>query len=186
MAWLLARAAVGRSLLPLVMHTSSAHMFGPLSTCPNAVAPHAFLLSLPSHPFPLPLQDAFTAMTWVNLTANANGKVAGFVDWGWAVGACHKSSCDGLNLPDQAIFATMYEKAGDWDTAWDPDVMFVRSDDWFKTIKQKVRVVGSDAQLTVGKSFSESEAWTPWQMLPGRAAESAAGCGFPGHGPNHD
>jgi hypothetical protein len=87
------------------------------------------------------LQDAFTGMNWVNLTANADGKVAGFVDWGWAIGACSKSSCDGLNLPEQAIFATMYEHAGDWDTAWDPDVHFVRSDDWFKTIKQKVRVV---------------------------------------------
>lgn len=85
------------------------------------------------------LQDAFTGMNWVNLTANANGKVAGFVDWGWAIGACSKSNCDGLNLPEQAIFATMYEHAGDWDTAWDPDVHFVRSDDWFKTIKQKVR-----------------------------------------------
>jgi len=84
-------------------------------------------------------QDAFTSMTWVNLTANANGKVAGFVDWGWAIGSCSKSNCDGLNLSDQAIFATMYEHAGDWDTAWDPDVHFVRSDDWFKTIKQKVR-----------------------------------------------
>lgn len=77
-------------------------------------------------------------MTWVNLTANAKGKVAGFVDWGWAIGGCHKSSCEGMNLPDQAIFATMYEHAGDWDTAWDPDVHFVRSDDWFKSIKQKV------------------------------------------------
>lgn len=77
-------------------------------------------------------------MNWLNLTANAAGKVAGFVDWGWAMGSCSKSSCDGLNLPDKAIFATMYEHAGDWDTAWDPDVHFVRSDDWFKTIHQKV------------------------------------------------
>lgn len=83
-------------------------------------------------------EDAFTGMTWVNLTANAKGKVAGFVDWGWAISGCHKSSCEGMNLPDQAIFATMYEHAGDWDTAWDPDVHFVRSDDWFKSIKQKV------------------------------------------------
>jgi hypothetical protein len=91
---------------------------------------------------PRAVQDAFISMTWVNLTANSNGKVAGFVDWGWAVGSCIKSSCDGLNLPDEAIFATMYEHAGDWDTAWDPDVHFVRSDDWFKTIKQKVGAWG--------------------------------------------
>jgi hypothetical protein len=77
-------------------------------------------------------------MNWLNLTANAAGKVAGFVDWGWAIGSCSKSSCDRLNLPEKTIFATMYEHAGDWDTAWDPDVHFVRSDDWFKTIHQKV------------------------------------------------
>lgn len=85
-------------------------------------------------------------MTWVNLTANAAGKVAGFVDWGWGLGACVKTSCDGLNLPDATIYATMYEHAGDWDMAWDPDVHFVRSDDFFKTIKYKVWVNGSSAQ----------------------------------------
>jgi hypothetical protein len=43
-------------------------------------------------------------MTWVNLTANAKCKVAGFVDWGWAIAGCHKSSCEGMNLPDQVCF----------------------------------------------------------------------------------
>lgn len=32
---------------------------------------------------------------------------------------------------------TMYEHAGDWDMAWDPDIHFVRSDDFFKTIGNK-------------------------------------------------
>jgi hypothetical protein len=99
-----------------------------------------------------PPQDAFTSMSWVNLTANAAGKLAGFVDWGWAVGGCTKAaaaaaaagsppppSCASLGLPDEALFATAYEKQGDWDTAWDPDVHFVRSDTWFKSIEQKAR-----------------------------------------------
>lgn len=97
-------------------------------------------------PLPLTLppppcsQNAFTDHTWINLTANAAGKVAGFVDWGWGVQACSKNggSCAGLGVPDEAIFATMYAHAGDWDVAWDPDVHFVRSDDWFKSMKQKV------------------------------------------------
>lgn len=88
------------------------------------------------------LQDAFTDMKWVNLTANTAGKVAGFVDWGWGLSACVKSSCEGLNVPESTIYATMYEHAGDWDMAWDPDVHFVRSDDFFKTMVFKVSPAG--------------------------------------------
>jgi hypothetical protein len=99
--------------------------------------------------FPGP-QNAFTDHTWINLTANAAGKVAGFVDWGWGISACNKTSCDGLGLVDETVFGTMYEHAGDWDTAWDPDVHFVRSDDWFKTIKKKVRGCGGAVPVDLG------------------------------------
>lgn len=103
----------------------------------------------------LTLQNAFTDHTWTNLTANAAGKIAGFVDWGWGISACNKTSCDSLGLVDESVFGTMYEHAGDWDTAWDPDVHFVRSDDWFKTIKKKVR--RSVALLVVARVWSAQQ-----------------------------
>lgn len=43
-----------------------------------------------------------------------------------------------VQLPEASIFATMYEHAGDWDMAWDPDVHFVRSNDFFKSLAKKV------------------------------------------------
>ena len=102
-------------------------------------------------------QDAYGALTWTNLTANApSGQVAGFVDFDWAQRACIKGgggACAALSIPDQAIFATLYAHAGDWDVAWDPDVHFARSDDLFKSFKARVacgnqfEVVGRELYL---------------------------------------
>eukprot|EP00879_Flechtneria_rotunda_P009745 GHRR01010194.1.p1 GENE.GHRR01010194.1~~GHRR01010194.1.p1 ORF type:complete len:606 (+),score=150.47 GHRR01010194.1:219-2036(+) len=117
-------------------------------------------------------QNAFTDLTWQNLTANAAGKIAGFVDWGWAMSACMKSSCEGLGLPDTAIFATMYEKPGDWDKPWDPDVHFVRSEDWFKTIKQKIpcgnqfEQLGRQLYLAVSNSCPQDMSGKPRTVDP--------------------
>lgn len=63
------------------------------------------------------------------------------MDFDWGVEACGKSgqaACDALGIGVDTIFATMFEKPGDWDTSWDPDVHFVRSDDYFRTTKSKV------------------------------------------------
>lgn len=87
-------------------------------------------------------QTAFTDLKWENLTAASGGKIAGFVDFDWGVEACAKTgrgACEALGISDNTIFATMFEKAGDWDSSWDPDVHFVRSDDLFKTVRSKVR-----------------------------------------------
>lgn len=84
------------------------------------------------------MQNAYGDQTWTNLTANANGQIAGFVDWDWGMQGCHKNGCQGLGIEDTTIFATMYAKAGDWDVAWDPDVHFVVSNDWFKTMKKRI------------------------------------------------
>jgi hypothetical protein len=102
---------------------------------------------MPRHPSVLlllllllpPVQDAFTGVSWTNLTANAAGAVAGFVDWGWGVTGCSRTgTCSSAGLSETTVFATVYDHPGDWDVAWDPDVHFVRSDDFFKSIKIKV------------------------------------------------
>uniref|UniRef100_A0A383W6M8 VPS10 domain-containing protein n=1 Tax=Tetradesmus obliquus TaxID=3088 RepID=A0A383W6M8_TETOB len=117
-------------------------------------------------------QNAFTDHTWTNLTANAAGKIAGFVDWGWGVSACNKTCCMGLGMVDETVFATMYEHAGDWDTAWDPDVHFVRSDDWFKTIKKKVpcgnqfELLGRQVYLAVSNKCPQDMAGKPRKFDP--------------------
>ncbi len=36
-------------------------------------------------------------------------------------------------VSDTTILATMYRKEGDWDMAWDPDIAFVTSKDFFKS-----------------------------------------------------
>lgn len=36
-----------------------------------------------------------------------------------------------MQLPDHGIFATLYEKPGDYDQPWDPDVHFVASTNFF-------------------------------------------------------
>jgi hypothetical protein len=81
-------------------------------------------------------------LKWENLTAAAGGKIAGFVDYDWGNEACSKlggDACKSLGIQDDTVFATMFEKAGDWDSSWDPDVHFVRSDDYFRSTKSKVR-----------------------------------------------
>ncbi len=143
-------------------------------------------------------QNAFSGLTWTNLTDNANGKIAGFVDFDWGATLCKNNRCTtsqvggwvggwvgaagaagrpppllpgqplqvplrhkggslaarqaasqqmpGHNPPlpnshrppaaqvsDTTILATMYKKAGDWDMAWDPDISFVTSADFFRS-----------------------------------------------------
>ena len=91
----------------------------------------------------LTTQSAFSDLKWENLTAASRGAVAGFVDFDWGSEACAKTggaaACAALGVAAETIFATVFEKPGDWDTAWDPDVHFVRSDDFFKSTKSKVQ-----------------------------------------------
>lgn len=42
-------------------------------------------------------------------------------------------------VKEETILATMYARPGDYDQAWDPDVHYVTSDDWFGTINTHVR-----------------------------------------------
>lgn len=87
------------------------------------------------------MQTAFVDLKLENLTASSGGKVAGFVDYDWGVEACGKQgreACAALGLGEDTVFATMFEKAGDWDSSWDPDVHFVRSDDYFRSMRSKV------------------------------------------------
>lgn len=103
-------------------------------------------------------QNAYGDQTWTNLTANANGQIAGFVDWDWGMQGCHKHGCQGLGIDETTIFATMYAKAGDWDVAWDPDVHFVVSNDWFKSMKKRIacgnqfELLGRQVYLAVSNS----------------------------------
>ena len=110
------------------------------------------------------LQTGYTDLKWTNLTENANGQVAGFVDWDWAQTGCLKAgNCSDMGLPDTSIFATMYAKPGDWDTSWDPDVHLVRSDDFFKTIKKRV-ACGNQFELMgrqVRSQLDEQQLSTP-------------------------
>lgn len=84
-------------------------------------------------------QNAWSGLTWTNITANANGKIASFVDFDWAQTMCKTPTCNGLNISPEAIFATMYQKQGDWDEAWDPDIHFIRSVDFFKSFHTTVK-----------------------------------------------
>ncbi|KAF5837876.1 hypothetical protein DUNSADRAFT_3769 [Dunaliella salina] len=71
--------------------------------------------------------------TWTNLTANANGKVAGFVDFDWGANLCPDNNCGKeLVTKDENVLATYYANPGDYDTPWDPDVHFIVSDNFFK------------------------------------------------------
>ncbi|KIY95933.1 hypothetical protein MNEG_12030 [Monoraphidium neglectum] len=104
-------------------------------------------------------KTAFVDLKLENLTAASGGKIAGFVDYDWGNEACGKiggaAECIKLGISNDTVFATMYEKAGDWDSSWDPDVHFVRSDDYFRSIKSKVQcgnqfeLMGSSIYLAV-------------------------------------
>lgn len=72
---------------------------------------------------------------WRNLTAESKGKAAGFVDFDWMANLCAHGACEAsvaAAVPDAGIYATLYEKAGSYDQAWDPDVQFVSTSDFFK------------------------------------------------------
>lgn len=84
-------------------------------------------------------QDAFGEISWTNLTQNANGQIAAFVDFEWAAKLCETKECKGVKkVRSETIFATTYDKPGDWDMAWDPDIHFVVSNDFFKSFSNKV------------------------------------------------
>ena len=38
-------------------------------------------------------QDLFGSLAWVNITADSNGKVAGFVDFDWGASLCPDKAC---------------------------------------------------------------------------------------------
>mmetsp|Transcript_15969 Transcript_15969/g.34497 ORF Transcript_15969/g.34497 Transcript_15969/m.34497 type:complete len:890 (+) Transcript_15969:138-2807(+) len=85
-------------------------------------------------------QDLFGSMTWTNLTYNAGGKVAGFVDFDWAANLCPFKNCpDHVQVADETVFATMYARPGDYDQPWDPDVNFVVSNNFFRDLNTHVR-----------------------------------------------
>lgn len=97
--------------------------------------------------------------TWVNLTESANGKIAGFVDFDWARNLCPDGNCHTMmKVKDETILATMYVHAGDYDQAWDPDVHFVSSDEWFKKFSTQVRcgnmfeIIGKSVYLAMANS----------------------------------
>ncbi|GBF87767.1 hypothetical protein Rsub_00478 [Raphidocelis subcapitata] len=103
-------------------------------------------------------KTAFVDLKLENLTASSAGKIAGFVDYDWGVEACGKQgreACAALGIGEETVFATMFEKAGDWDSSWDPDVHFVRSDDYFRSMRSKVQcgnqfeLLGSSIYLAV-------------------------------------
>lgn len=61
-------------------------------------------------------------------------------------------------LSETTIMATMYQKPGDYDQPWDPDVHFVASNDFFKTFSTHVRcgnmfeIIGSTIYLAFANS----------------------------------
>eukprot|EP00201_Polytomella_parva_P016140 CAMPEP_0175072082 /NCGR_PEP_ID=MMETSP0052_2-20121109/19671_1 /TAXON_ID=51329 ORGANISM="Polytomella parva, Strain SAG 63-3" /NCGR_SAMPLE_ID=MMETSP0052_2 /ASSEMBLY_ACC=CAM_ASM_000194 /LENGTH=978 /DNA_ID=CAMNT_0016339465 /DNA_START=262 /DNA_END=3198 /DNA_ORIENTATION=+ len=89
-------------------------------------------------------QDLFGSMDWVNLTANAHGKLAGFVDFDWGINACPTTTAGTRNcskkgdMAETMVMATMYAKPGDYDQPWDPDVHFVMSSNLFKSFETHV------------------------------------------------
>jgi hypothetical protein len=51
-----------------------------------------------------------------------------------------------LQVADTTVLATMFRKDGDWDMAWDPDIAFVTSKDFFKSFStggQRLRGTGA-------------------------------------------
>lgn len=97
--------------------------------------------------------------TWTNLTANANGKVAGFVDFDWGANICPDNECGNkLVTKDENVLATYYANPGDYDMPWDPDVNFIVSDNFFKDFSIHVKcgnqfeVVGRTVYLAFANS----------------------------------
>ncbi|KAL6759447.1 hypothetical protein V8C86DRAFT_2572580 [Haematococcus lacustris] len=106
-------------------------------------------------------KDLFSGQpSWQNLTADSNGRIAGFVDFDWGATLCGPKGCgvDVAELPDELVLATMYDTPGAYDQPWDPDVHFVTSSDWFKTYQTHVRcgnmfeVLGSTIYLAVSNA----------------------------------
>jgi hypothetical protein len=127
---------------------------------------------------------------WTNLTASSNGAVAGFVDYDWAVGACRRAAegggdaCGKLRVPDGAVLATYYAKAGDWDSAWDPDVHFARSDDGtFRAGSLKAKVsCGNQFEVVAGREVYLARSARCPVAIDGKPAGKAAGGGGGGGG----
>lgn len=123
---------------------------------PNCTAMDMFSMKCPNDL--LMTKDAFSTMKWVNLTESAEGKIAGFVDFDWASLLCKDADCSQVKLTTDSIFATIYRHPGDWDRPWDPDVHYVRSDDYFKSTPHVVQcgnqfeLVGSSIYLAVANS----------------------------------
>lgn len=103
-------------------------------------------------------KDAFGEISWTNLTAAANGQFAAFVDFDWGARLCSDRNCHGAKVSPETIFATVYNKPGDWDVAWDPDIHFVRSNDFFKSFQTRVacgnqfELVGQAVYLALANS----------------------------------
>ncbi|GAX79116.1 hypothetical protein CEUSTIGMA_g6556.t1 [Chlamydomonas eustigma] len=96
-------------------------------------------------------QDLFGAMTWTNLTENARGQIASFVDFDWGANLCPNKDCTSdLKVTDLSILTTMYQTAGAYDQTWDNDVHFVASSDAFKTFS--IRGYCGNMFEVIGKS----------------------------------
>jgi hypothetical protein len=133
-------------------------------------------------------KTAFSDLKWENLTAASRGALAGFVDFDWATEGCAKAggapACAALNIADGAVFATAYERPGDWDSPWDPDVHFVRSDDGFRTTKSKVRcgnqfeLLGNSVYLAVSNRCPVNPDGS--KRAPDKGSSGGAGAASPG------
>lgn len=85
-------------------------------------------------------QNAYSGLTWQNLTANTRGGIAGFVDFDWGANLCPDNDCTSdMKFDERRIFATMFLHPGDLDQDWDPDVIFTYSDDFFKSHQLNIK-----------------------------------------------
>ncbi|MEW5296835.1 MAG: hypothetical protein WDW36_000087 [Sanguina aurantia] len=96
---------------------------------------------------------------WQNLTANAQGAIAGFVDFDWGLNTCPSQNCPGIPAIDEdSIFATKYQSAGSYDQPWDADLDFAVSEDFFASVSTHVRcgnafeVLGRSIYMAVANS----------------------------------
>ncbi|MEW5312182.1 MAG: hypothetical protein WDW38_003829 [Sanguina aurantia] len=96
---------------------------------------------------------------WQNLTANAQGAIAGFVDFDWGLNTCPSQNCPGIPaINENSIFATKYQSAGSYDQPWDADLDFAVSVDFFASVSTHVRcgnafeVLGRSIYMAVANS----------------------------------
>lgn len=89
--------------------------------------------------------------TWTNLTAEAQGRIFGFVDFDWAP----RGSSEGvpqLHEDDVSILATVYvemshRQAGVYQSGWNHNVHFVRSHDLFFSKHELVQPCGNGFEV---------------------------------------